>query len=330
MLHMTLGLTRVRSHLAELFGEHAHGFDRVLEDVQARLADVVLPERHESASVALATPKTAALVYDRVWGGLRYDIPADVTFHGNSESELEFLAFAQVFNFLKELSEEDDPIVQANAGAMRREFATRWQDLYGPSAHHEAARILAAGISASHAVGVTSVYASVDALDREYAPGNYEVIVATLSALDIPIEAALTWEQVAEFRRDKGSRQKLRRFVHWLDKDMAGRSAAFLADEISGRLEDYRAALRKHGISVALGSLASIIDSKAVIGGAAAVASLSYAADQRWALLGGGAIMLASGALHVGRALLELRDVHESAKEIAFVAALEDASGRSK
>jgi hypothetical protein len=114
---MTLGLTRVRSYLSELFGEHAHGFDRVLEDVQARLAEVALPTRSESAAVALPTPKTAALVYDRVWGGLRYDMPGDIAFHGNSDSELEFLAFAQIFNFFKELSEEDDPIVQRNASA---------------------------------------------------------------------------------------------------------------------------------------------------------------------------------------------------------------------
>ena len=319
-------MTRLRSHLADLFGEHAHGFDRVLEDVQARLSEVVLPASTESAAVALVTPKTAALVYDRVWGGLRYDMPADIAFHGSSDSELEFLAFAQIFNFLKELSEEDDPVVQRNASAMRREFVMRWQELYGPSAADEASRILAAGIAESHDVGVTTVYASNAALEREYKPGRYEVIVATLSALEIPLERSLTWEQVGEFRRDNAARNKLRRFVHWLDRDMAGRSATFIADEVSGRLEDYRDALRKHGISAALGSLSSIIDSKVLIGGAAAVASLSYAADQRWALLGGGAIMLASGAVHIGRSLLELRGVHDGAKEIAFVAALEDAS----
>lgn len=130
---MTVGLIRIRAHLAELFGEHAHGFDRVLEDVQARLSDVALPACTESSAVALAMPKTAALVYDRVWGGLRYDMPGEIAFHGNSDSELEFLAFAQIFNFLKELSEEDDPIVQRNATTMRREFATRWQDSYGPN-----------------------------------------------------------------------------------------------------------------------------------------------------------------------------------------------------
>lgn len=187
--------------------------------------------------------------------------------------------------------------------------------------------MLAAGIAAVHDIGVTSVYTSTAALDREYAPGSHDVIVAALSALDIPIETALTWDQVCEFRRDQVSRNNLRRFIHWLDRDMAGRSDAFIADEVSGRLEDYRAALRKHGIAAALGSLSSFIDSKVVVGGAAAVASLSYAADQRWALLGGAAIMLANCAVHVGRTLLDIRGVHDSAKEIAFVAALEDASG---
>ena len=323
---MTVGLSRIREHLAELFGENAYGFDPVLADVEARLANIELPASSESAAVAIATPKTAALVYDRVWGGLRYDIPRDVGFHGSSDSELELLAFAQIFNFLKELSEDEDPTVRENAGAMRREFARRWQDLYGSNPLHEASRLLADGISASHGVSVTSVYASTAALDREYRPGDHEVIVATLSALDIPIEAALTWDQVIEFRSDGSSRNKLRRFVHWLDKDMSGRPAAFIADEVSGRLEDYRAALRKHGISVALGSLTSIVDSRAVVGGAAAVASLSYAADPRWALLAGGAIMIANGALHLARALLDLRGVHDGAKEIAFVAALEDVS----
>ena len=289
-----------------------------------------LPAPSESAAVAIATPKTAALVYDRIWGGLRYDIPGDIAFHGNSDAEVKFLAFAQIFNFFKELSEEDDPVLQRNASATRREFALRWQNMYGPNAHHEALRVLAAGIAELYDFGVTSVYASAAALQREYTAGSYDVIVATLSALDVPIESALSWEQVADFRSDKGSRNKLRRFVHWLDTDMAGRSAAFIADEISGRLEDYRQALQKHGISAALGSLSSIIDSKALIGGAAAVASLSYAADARLALLGGGAIMLAGGAVHLARALLDVSGVHDGAKEIAFIAALEDTAAQKE
>jgi hypothetical protein len=77
---------------------------------------------------------------------------------------------------------------------------------------------------------------------------------------------------------------------------------------------------------VALGSLSSLVDSRAILGGAAAVASLSYAGEAPWALAAGGAIVIANCAIHVARVLLDVREVHDAAKEIAFVAALQDAS----
>lgn len=47
-------------------------------------ANIRLPDGFESCAITFTSPKTAALCYDRVWAGLRYDIPQGVAFYGHS------------------------------------------------------------------------------------------------------------------------------------------------------------------------------------------------------------------------------------------------------
>ena len=72
-----------------------------------------------------------------------------------------------------------------------------------------------------------------------YQKGNREVIIATLDDLDIVVEEQLSLEQVMEFRADDQIRGKYKRLLHWLDKEMVGRSPNFVRDEVAIRLDDY-------------------------------------------------------------------------------------------
>lgn len=65
-----------------------------------------------------------------------------------------------------------------------------------------------------------------------------------------------------QFRDDEDSQGKYKRFTHWLDKNMVGKSQSFIEDEISIRLENYEQALKKHGIKTILGTIQEALDGK--------------------------------------------------------------------
>ncbi|MCX5643754.1 MAG: hypothetical protein NTZ17_03575 [Phycisphaerae bacterium] len=90
--------------------------------------------------------------------------------------------------------------------------------------------------------------------------------MSALMDLQVVDEESLTWDQVVTFRADNEARKKYRRFLHWLDGTMLGKSQAFIEDEISQRLEDYEHALKKHGIRTVIGTIEEALDGKYILG----------------------------------------------------------------
>jgi hypothetical protein len=280
-----------------------------------------LPEVRESAAIAPEMPKLAALFYDRVWAGLNEEVPADVNFCGGTETELRFEVMLTAY---RSVSARLD-------GSAREVFTERGYQLFGevtsvdspsslPSLWEPYSRRVAEAIAAEHQVSPTPVFSSVSAQQRVYQPGAYDVIVGSLTQVPVITDAELRWEQVLEVRHDQVARRKLRRFVHWLDKEMIGKSTSFIADEIAERLEDYQRTLTKHGLRTVIGTVSAVLDSKVLLGGGAAIASLSFAREPFAALIAGGAIVLGSAAVHVARSLLDLEDARQTSNaQIAFI-----------
>ena len=168
---------------------------------------------------------------------------------------------------------------------------------------------------------VTPIYREQKHFEDEYKAGNRSILTAIIREVALVEEDNLEWEQVLEFRTDTESKKMLRRFVHWLDADLVGRSEQFIREAIELRLEDYEAALKKHGIKTVTGALGTVIDEKAMIS-AAIVAGAA-------ATLAAGPLLIAAGAILplVGRAVLaivesrvELDDVKRGANsEVAFI-----------
>jgi len=132
-------------------------------------------------------------------------------------------------------------------------------------------------------------------------------------------ESALTWEQVEQFRQDVDARKHYRRLVHWLDAEMAGKTTSFIADEISIRLDNYEAALRKHGMQTALGSLAALLDPGFLAASSLAVGAAAVSGGGMLAAISAGGLALARGALAVVSKCIDLRDEVRKTSEIAFV-----------
>lgn len=152
-------------------------------------------------------------------------------------------------------------------------------------------RIIAKSFSEEYKISAVPIYESEEKRRDEYGEGDKKAIVAALSNIGIVDENKVTWEHVKEFRADKEAKRKYRRFLHWLDKEMVGKSQAFVEDEISQRLEDYESALSKHGIKTVVGTIQEALDGKYLLGVSGVSGPLILGGHPIWGLLGAGLLI---------------------------------------
>lgn len=293
--------------------------NEMLHEFDGKFSAPKLPERGETAAVATFAYKTAALFDDRVWSGMNEDFPTDIAFRGSTEVEEQSLLVATLVKYLNAQEQSESLLFARHAlfSVLAELSRQERDDQFGEAVN----RTLSEQISAVHGIPVVPMYTSVAARNREYVKGDYSVVVATLSEVAVPVEQRLTWEQVLEIRNDKEMSSRLRRLKHWLDGEFAGKSLAYVQDEIANRIEEYDAALKKHGIETILGSLSAVVDSQTVIAGSAIAATVTYGSDWAWGLTTGGAVLATKAAIHLARALLNLKDIRRTTHpEISFLA----------
>lgn len=245
-----------------------------------------LPTKDESVAITHNKVKTAALCYDRIWAPLTASedklIPKSIRCWEVSPMKIVIMARAEKTVELLRITLR--PFVRS----ISKRFPTKSQ------------------------ISLVAIYGSVDERDREHHEGDRQVTVATLSNLGIVDEKELTWEQVLEFRADEKAAGKYKRFLHWLDEEMVGKSQAFIEDDIALKLEDYEQALSKHGIKTVLGTIEEALDGKYLLGaGAFALAGHP--------ILGAG-LVIGKVAVRLGQTLLDFDDMERGANsEISWV-----------
>jgi hypothetical protein len=134
---------------------------------------------------------------------------------------------------------------------------------------------------------------------------------------------------VIEFRRDSEAKKKLRRFRHWLDRDLVGKSVQYVADEIAGRLEDYEWALEKHGIQTVTGTLSDLLDPKVLGGGLVALVGGAAAVGEFWGAVAATGVLAGKATLSCASRLIDLHDAGRGPNaEVAFVHELKKKLGK--
>ena len=213
---------------------------------------------NDSLVVAVARPKTAALFFDRVWT-LDREIPGAIGVRSGGVDERIALGFFD--NLVNEIAayEVDDK---------KREEKLQKADelLSSPEAEATICKALTGLLGTSLAKltkqPVQAYYASDENLKTVYEIGSTPMIIATIQTMQWIDEAGLTWEHVREIRSDLNATKQLKRMLHWLDSDMAGKPLSYIADEIEIRLVDYRQATEKHGIKLANRAFGTLLDVK--------------------------------------------------------------------
>jgi hypothetical protein len=154
--------------------------------------------------------------------------------------------------------------------------------------------------------------------------------VAHQGALNnIPIvEAGIGWDEVIAFREDRDSVAKYRDLRLWLKDGLGAQSEQHATDLIAQRIEDYRWAIRKHGLRTASGALSNLWDwkqSAALVAGVGAAATLGAGAIA--ALVAGLAISSGVGAFFLERRI-DAVDVRRGAgREVAILVEIQDRFG---
>jgi hypothetical protein len=104
-------------------------------------------------------------------------------------------------------------------------------------------------------------------LDTPMLPsGTGEAFQAVLNNVPVVVEEQLTWAQVCEFREDADARRKFRDLHLWLD-GLNAQSERHATDLIAQKIDDYGAAIRKHGLSTRIEAVSSFLSLSAVVAG---------------------------------------------------------------
>jgi hypothetical protein len=275
-------------------------------------AKIMLPSEHETAAIALK-PKTAALCYDRVWGTSDDIVPSSIRCWGGTQVELNGTGLAADWNIKTKRS----PIVAMVGPSKKKlEMLRASTDLGLASAF----RKISISFSGVYGLPLIPIYDFVKQRNQMYQEGNREVVISILDNLDIVDEEQLSWEQVIEFRADKENRKKYIRFLHWLDKEMIGKSQDYIENEIAVKLDDYQNALAKYGIKTILGTIEESLDGKMFSNAFAVGEVLNIAGHPYLGFFVGTGIVIGKIAIKLTQVKLDYNDIeHGQTSEISWV-----------
>jgi hypothetical protein len=288
-------------------------------DYQKRVS---MPLPNETAAVA-ACPKTAALCFDRVWDATRDVVPDGIRFRGMTEIEQALVALSAMG--LPEIPYELDPSTDPRMQRIQQVFGglENYSDADTADALEQGMlRRLASQYWGNYRRTIVPVYNSVAVRNTHYkeAAAGRACLVLALENLQIVDESALTWEQVREFRSDKKSAARYRRFVHWMDKEFVGRSQSFVEYEIEQALQQYEDSLRKHGIKTVLGLVSETIDGTYLTGASAVAATLAALGHPAAGLIAGGGVLVVRLGVKASEIVLDIDEAEKGpGSEVAWV-----------
>ncbi len=270
--------------------------------------EIVLPMKGETVAITITKDKTAALCYDRIWLNGQEDskgeiIPKEVRCFGGTEPELEVCAVVEYgTEVITEIFSSEEREMRSKVARLTKKvpstkarqaltFFKKYLLSDIDAAFELMIRNISKTFSTKYKIPMIPVFSSEEKRDRQYHEGEKEVVIVSLANLNIVDENEITWEQVLEFRADKENRGKYRRFIHWLDEEMVGKSQAFIEDAIALKLEAYEEAIKKHGIKTIVGTVDKALDSKCLLGASSMAGGLALAGNPTLGILSAGLLI---------------------------------------
>ncbi len=263
----------------------------------------------ETVAVSFENPKTASLFFDRVWTLDPIGTPKEINFYYKSSHERFVLSFYQT----AQLGEHSFSPELYNKSAI--ELSSRWKK-YGNEVINRLGEenfrqyfYELRPFFLAESLFPVSTFSSQKTHNWVFKEGDYSTLIALVGNIEIIKEGELEWSQITEFRADKETRRKYKKFVHWLDGNLVGKSQRYIEDEIQLKYDDYRKALKKHGIKTIIGSLSGAFNLNTIASGSCATAGMSFVMNQDVSALIGLSIMIGQVAIKVAENLVQREDI---------------------
>ena len=167
-----------------------------------------------------------------------------------------------------------------------------------------------------------------EVMNDESTPSDF---AATMTSIHLVDARVLSWEQIHEFRKDEGSRMKLRRLRLFFLQNYEGKDRRYVEDDFQRLLDDYRSTVSSWGFETRAQVVSMLLSSKWVARGAGGSALSVLMGEPTTAI----ATAVGGLSIEVGNVLLEVTKRKHALRRltrespISYVVDLQTAASRA-
>ena len=237
--------------------------------------------------MTLHNPKTAALIFDKVYTVVDGEIPIELMTYRRGNSIVSFPGYCPggpeesqrqiVIQFRERPGGIPVGITSSSRDSLIYALRTKPDELCTKIADETGYRPVLC-------------YPRILEQAEPFQSGDYVFVVACLKNLGVVDEERLEWRQVLEFRQDEHSRVHLSRLMNWLDQDMVGKGQNEIQDRLCELLYTQQSVLKRWGMyakTVGQALLATPTKRLAAIGAGGVALDLA-SQSPLWSMLAGG------------------------------------------
>lgn len=213
-------------------------------------------ENNKKFATGFVNPKTTSLFFDNIW------LPSDMMDGLSDKDKIIIDRFCLATDFGKEAY---IGAAELNCGIRRVNCDNEEEMLYYSSFHRNMTiRQYAESIKRRFNIDVVPIYLKPTQFDLDNHQENcIKTNAIQLCVNDFPMvdESHLEWEQVSDFRIDYYN--EMRRFYLWSLNEFKEKSENEIIENINKELDDFKFALKKHGILTSIGGFTAILSASA-------------------------------------------------------------------
>lgn len=208
----------------------------------------------------IETAKVAALLFDKIYVGTRIedkkdtfvfdDIPEEITFGVQElDDQIINLTIQELPTLLKKFNFND--VSKSNTEQLGKDFLNKYS-------------MNMTEIYKKHGIDVVPTFSSFDQFRANYPEGHFIAYQAALNNIPLVSQRSLSWKQVIDFREDKDATNKYRSLRLWLSDSLKAKSLSQATDIIGKRIDEYKWAIKKHGLKTITGAFSKIISLQSI------------------------------------------------------------------
>lgn len=227
----------------------------------------------DKIAIGVVNPKTTSLFYDKIW------VPASLIYSNIWMNEYKQIPYeVRIIEDIEAEIFKEGPYSNYFYASMRNKGGDTIEDTYKYTRNrNEAILIATQRFKTLYGIDVTPFFFDYTDFEKsflklndtegkaEYWIKNRDIIKITVDKIASIVEKSLSWEQVLEFKRDKNSVQKLRRFRNWCTYDLKDKSINEVVEILNQSYDDYCFTLKKHGIKTKVGSFTTLLSTTGTI-----------------------------------------------------------------